>query len=99
MGIETIVAVVAIVVVAIIIFQIIRRNRCEMCGGFFTIETNGTTYSEPFTKRESEYIPEKRITRHTNVTYRDYELHKKCKKCGHTFTENGQQVVDRKPTF
>ncbi len=96
---KTILTIIVIAVILLVVFLYVRKNRCKVCGSFFTMTTTGKTYGEPFTKRESQYIPEKRTTRHYNVTYRNYTIHTKCSKCGNTDDIDGQELISRKTTF
>jgi len=96
---KTIIIIAIIILFGVIIFFLFKRNRCPICNKFFTIHSTGRTKLETYTKKESEYIPEKRITKHHTYTYQKYKIHYKCSNCDYTFDENSDQVIDRKTSI
>jgi len=87
---------IVLILVIIVVYKQIKRSKCPLCGKYKAIKVSGQTNLEKYTKREKEYIPEKRMTKNWEIIYQKYITHYKCKYCSHTFDERGECLVDKK---
>lgn len=88
-----------IIVLGLIAFFYLKKSRCPICKKFLTLHSTGITKLETYTKKESEYRPEKRMTYHHTNTYQKIITHYKCSSCGYTYDQKSDMLIDRKSSI